>query len=123
MTFAAFMEAALYGPGGYYAERPALGGPGGDYVTSPEIHPAFGALVGRQVGEVWEALGRPDRFDLVEQGPGNGVLCRDLLTWAQHEAPSFAPTIRYVLVEPSAPLRAAQQATLAAADLSDARVS
>jgi SAM-dependent MidA family methyltransferase len=123
MTFAAFMEAALYGPGGYYAERPALGGPGGDYVTSPEIHPAFGALVGRQVAEVWEALGQPDRFELVEQGPGTGALCRDLLTWAKHEAPSFAPTIRYVLVEPSAPLRAAQRATLAEADLLDARLS
>jgi SAM-dependent MidA family methyltransferase len=123
ITFAQFMEAALYGPGGYYAERPALGGPGRDYFTAPELHPAFGALLGRQVAEVWVALGRPSRFDLVEHGPGSGALCRDLLTWAEHEAPGFAAAIRYLLVERSAPLRAAQRATLEGAGLLDARVS
>jgi SAM-dependent MidA family methyltransferase len=123
ITFAQFMEAALYGPGGYYAERPALGGPGHDYFTAPELHPAFGALLGRQVAEVWVALGRPSRFDLVEHGPGSGALCRDLLTWAEHEAPGFAAAIRYLLVERSAPLRAAQRATLEGAGLLDARVS
>jgi SAM-dependent MidA family methyltransferase len=123
ITVAQFMEAALYGPGGYYAERPALGGPGHDYFTAPELHPAFGALLGRQVAEVWVALGRPSRFDLVEHGPGSGALCRDLLTWAEHEAPGFAAAIRYLLVERSAPLRAAQRATLEGAGLLDARVS
>jgi SAM-dependent MidA family methyltransferase len=122
ITFAQFMEAALYGPGGYYAERPALGGPGRDYFTAPELHPAFGALLGRQVAEVWVALGRPSRFDLVEHGPGSGALCRDLLTWAEHEAPSFAAAIRYLLVERSAPLRAAQRATLEGAGLLDTRI-
>ncbi len=47
MTFAAFMEAALYGPGGYYAQRPAIGGVGADYFTAPELHPVFGAPISR----------------------------------------------------------------------------
>ena len=68
------MEAALYGPGGYYAERPSLGGASADYFTAPELHPAFGALLGRQVAQVWEALGRPSRFDIVEHGPGLSLI-------------------------------------------------
>lgn len=123
VTFATFMAAALYGPGGYYADRPALGGAGADFFTSPELHSAFGALVGRQVAEVWQAFGRPARFDLVEHGPGSGALCRDLLAWAEHEAPPFAEAVRYVLVETSAPPRATQRATLASAGLLDARVA
>lgn len=116
------MEAALYGPGGYYTEHPALGGPGGDYFTSPELHPVFGALLGRQVAEVWEALDRPESFDLVEAGPGSGALCRDLLGWARYEAPDFAAAIRYVLVESSEPLRRQQRKLLEAAGLLDGRV-
>ena len=122
MTFAAFMEAALYGPGGYYAQRPAIGGAGADYFTAPELHPVFGALLGRQVAEVWDALGRRPGFDVVEHGPGTGALCRDLLTWAAHEEPDFARAIRYRLVERSAPLRERQRETLAAAGLLDSRV-
>ena len=45
LTFAAFMAEALYGPEGYYARRPRLGGTGADFFTSPELHPAFGALL------------------------------------------------------------------------------
>lgn len=123
MTFAQFMEEALYGPDGYYARRPRLGGAGGDYFTAPELHPAFGALLGRQVAEVWDALGRRARFDLVEHGPGSGALCRDLLIWARHEAPDLAHAVRYVLVERSDLLRAAQRATLAAHGLLDARIT
>ncbi|MBA2446904.1 MAG: SAM-dependent methyltransferase [Chloroflexi bacterium] len=116
------MEAALYGPGGYYAERPSLGGAGADYFTAPELHPAFGALLGRQVAQVWEALGRPSRFDVVEHGPGSGALCRDLRLWAAHDAPDFAAAARYTLVERSTPLQETQRATLAGAGLLDGRV-
>ena len=117
LTFADFMAEALYGPDGYYTRRPRLGGPGADFFTSPELHPAFGALLGRFAHAVWEALGQPAHFDLVEHGPGSGALCRDLLTWAHQAAPAFAASIHYRLVEPSAPLRDLQRQTLSAADL------
>ena len=58
VTFAEFMEAALYHPRGYYTGA----GPDADYYTSPAAHPAFGALVAVQLSRMWEALGRPACF-------------------------------------------------------------
>src|SRR6184192_4032571 len=122
LTFAAFMAEALYGPDGYYARRPRLGGAEADFFTSPELHPAFGALLGRFAAGVWDALGRPARFDIVEHGPGSGALCRDLLDWVRHDLPEFARTIHYRLIETSEPLRAAQRQTLEAASPLEDRV-
>lgn len=115
ITFHSFMETILYHPQlGYYASRAPMG-PEGDYLTSPEVHPVFGALVGKQVSQLWELLGRPDRFDLVEQGAGTGRLARDILRWASRRAPAFAGAVRYRIVEISASLRRRQEETLAAA--------
>jgi SAM-dependent MidA family methyltransferase len=113
MTFRDFMDAALYHPRhGYYRTRASVIGRGGDFVTSPQVHPIFGALVGRQVAELWEAMDRPPRFDFVEQGAGQGALARDILRWAATAAPEFAAAARYTIVEPAALLRRAQAATL-----------
>jgi SAM-dependent MidA family methyltransferase len=123
LTFAAFMAEALYGPKGYYTLRPRLGGASADYFTAPELHPAFGALLGRLAARVWSALGRPARFDVVEYGPGTGVLCRDLLEWANHEASDFGRALQYRLVETSEALRSVQRRTLFDAGLMDERVT
>ena len=117
------MAEALHGPDGYYTRRPRLGGPDADFFTAPELHPAFGALLGKLAARVWDALGRPEAFDLVEHGPGTGALARDLLTWATHAAPDFRQAIQYRLVETSPPLRAIQRETLSAAGLLDDRVA
>jgi SAM-dependent MidA family methyltransferase len=116
------MAEALHGPEGYYTRRPRLGGADADFFTAPELHPAFGALLGKLALAVWRALGRPDRFGLVEHGPGTGALSRDLLDWARREAPDFAPALRYLLVETSVALRDVQRETLAGAGLLDHRV-
>ena len=123
VTFAAFMDEALYGPGGYYTSRARLGGADADFYTSPELHPAFGASIGRFAARIWAALGRPDHFDVVEGGPGTGALCRDLLTWAESDHPQFAATIGYRLVETSPALREVQRDTLAAAGVPTDRVA
>src|SRR5690606_12362271 len=123
LTFADFMAEALHGPEGYYARRPRLGGADADFFTSPELHPAFGALLGYLAARVWSALGRPETFDVVEHGPGTGALCRDLLDWADRLAPDFGRAIRYRLVEASDFLRAVQRETLAGAGLLDDRVT
>src|SRR5262245_55358372 len=80
ITFRDFMDAALYDPRwGYYPNHPDAISRQGDYVTSPEVHPVFGGLVARQLGELWEAAGRPDHWTIVEQGVGRGILARDVL--------------------------------------------
>lgn len=77
ITFAEFMQHALYGPGGFY-ERPPVGS-GGHFVTSPHVHPVFSRLVGVALEDLWMALGRPIPFQLVEVGAGDGTLARELV--------------------------------------------
>ncbi|MBI2239034.1 MAG: SAM-dependent methyltransferase, partial [Actinobacteria bacterium] len=77
ITFAEFMEHALYGPGGFY-ERPPVG-PSRHFVTSPHVHPVFGSLLAEGVRGLWATLGRPDPFPLVEVGAGDGTLAAQLL--------------------------------------------
>ena len=61
MTFARFMDLALYDPEhGYYASGTRGPGRTGDFLTAPESHPIFGWTVARQLEEVWEAP-RPSR--------------------------------------------------------------
>ncbi|MYA60372.1 MAG: hypothetical protein F4X40_07435 [Chloroflexi bacterium] len=76
ITFARFMEIALYGEHGYYSNSAK---PGSDYATSPQMHPAFGTLIAGWLFKAWEALGEPEVFDVVEIGAGDGGLARDIL--------------------------------------------
>jgi len=110
ISFHDFMAMALYEPHlGYYSSGRDTIGRSGDYLTSPEVSPIFGGMVGRQLREMWEALGQPGRFKVVEAGAGNGTLCRDCLTWTRRAAPGLAAAISYVIVEPIARLKARQQ--------------
>ncbi len=105
--FDEFMAAALYGPGGYYATGAPRTGKRGDFFTSVSVGPVFGRLLAAQFAEMWDALGRPDDFTLVEQGAADGQLMADVLAaW-----PSAPP--RAIIVEPLPSLRDLQQQTLA----------
>jgi len=115
ITFREFMDAALYDPRfGYYSTHAEAMTRGGDYVTSPEVHPIFGTLVAKQLVEIWRALGRPARFDVVELGGGRGLLARDIIARSARE-PAFAAALRYGIVERSRLLVERQRATLAEA--------
>jgi len=114
MPFRDFMEAALYHPQhGYYRSRREKMGREGDYLTSPEVSPVFGVLVGRQLRETWQAMGTPQRFDVVEAGAGTGLLCHDIVRWARGHAPDFRDALTYTIVEVSDALEQRQQDVLA----------
>ena len=102
ITFAEFMEVALYHPGGYYASRGPIGA-GGDYFTSPAAHPAFGALVCVQLRTMWQTLGQPDPFWVIEAGAGDGVLAADIVQYAGQQFPQFSEAIRYTAVDRTFP--------------------
>ena len=105
ITFADYMDAALYGPGGYYtravadADAAANAGPLADYYTAPQVHPAFGALLAILLFRCWTLLGRPRPFAVIEPGAGDGLLCRDILTAAAALPDGFAAAIRYTLCD------------------------
>jgi SAM-dependent MidA family methyltransferase len=69
-------------------------------------------LVGRQIHELWQAMGSPPGFQVVEQGAGRGILARDITRWAVDAAPGFAAAMQYTIVEPRPRLRDAQRETL-----------
>lgn len=100
VPFRRFMERALYDPiHGYYAAGRAAIGRAGDFITSVSVGPLFGRLLAVQFQEMWERLGRPARFDLVEQGGAGGEFAGDVLQ-AADAWPAFAAALHYRLVEP-----------------------
>jgi len=108
MPFRRFMELALYDPScGYYASGRATIGRKGDFMTSVSVGPLFGRLLSTQFEEMWERLGRPARFDVVEQGANNGDFAHDVLSTSS-AAPEFNAALHYQIVEPF-PVNAARQ--------------
>lgn len=111
VSFARFMEAALYDPAeGYYASGRAAIGKAGDFFTNVSIGPVYGEILAGQFVEMWEALERPEDFVLVEQGASDGQLARDIL-----EALAGTPLagVPLMIVEPSEVLRERQRQKLA----------
>jgi SAM-dependent MidA family methyltransferase len=103
LPFRDYMEIALYEPGlGYYNSPQHKIGKRGDFYTSPYISSAFGAMVARQIEELWQDV--PGNFTIVEYGAGVGLLCHDILQYLKTNKPLFK-YLRYVIIEKSPVLR------------------
>jgi SAM-dependent MidA family methyltransferase len=103
ISFARYMELALYAPGlGYYAAGAHKFGESGDFITAPELSSLFGRTLARQVGEIM-AHSAPH---ILELGAGSGKLAADML--AELEQLGSLPD-SYAILEVSADLRARQQ--------------
>ncbi|HEX7495407.1 MAG TPA: SAM-dependent methyltransferase [Candidatus Limnocylindrales bacterium] len=101
ITFARFMERALYEPRlGYYRQRADRPTDAGDFLTAPETHPIFGRTIARRIEEMWVDLGRPSPFGLIEHGAGSGTLGLSVLDgFRRHGADDLLRSIRYEPVE------------------------
>jgi SAM-dependent MidA family methyltransferase len=109
VTFEWFMEQALYHPEfGYYSSGRCAIGRRGDYFTNVSVGPLFGRLLAAQFVEMWESLGRPGNFVIVEQGAHHGDFARDVLGAVRERAPDFFSTLRYWIIEPFPILRERQ---------------
>lgn len=101
ITFARFMELALYHPEhGYYASGKVRIGKEGDFYTSPSVHPAFGETISKFISRAWEIMSVPD-FTIVEMGAGKGFLALDILDSLKKNNPEFYERLRYLIVESS----------------------
>ena len=106
IPFSRYMELCLYEPDmGYYSRSREQFGKSGDFYTSSDVHAVFGRLLAQQFEEMWRALDSPTRIDLIELGPGRGLLAADVLDWSAKQFPEFAQALRYALVEQSEQLR------------------
>jgi len=100
MTFARFMELALYEPErGYYRTTQVRAGRAGDFLTAPEAHPIFGHAVARVMDEMWRSLDRPDPFTLREFGSGSGTLALAIMSGLRAGASDLLDALRYQPVE------------------------
>lgn len=105
ISFADFMEAALYDPAGGYYSRGAAIGEGGDFVTSPSVSPAFARALARVFALEAGQLEGP--VDFVEVGAGSGVFLEDFARGLRLEDPALFERVRLTAVEVSAAGRAA----------------
>ncbi|ALF52740.1 hypothetical protein ACX27_07540 [Nostoc piscinale CENA21] len=114
ITFAEYMDMALYHPEhGYYASKAVnIGFKGGDFFTSVSLGVDFGELLAEQFVQMWEILGQPRPYSLVEMGAGQGLLALHILNYYQRHYPDFLPALEYVIVEKSPELQQEQQQRL-----------
>ena len=120
ITFARFMELALYHPRwGYYLGEERRPGRPGDFLTAPETHPFFGITLARQIAECWQRLGRPHPFIVREYGAGIGALAWDIVAGLAVEAPACRAALEYRLIEMNPHRREQALSAFAAGGLGD----
>jgi SAM-dependent MidA family methyltransferase len=87
IPFRRFMEVALYHPRHGYYRRPKGNsrrdpfGKAGDFFTAQQIQPVFGQLIAALIRRVFQDMGSPSDFTIVELGPGRGEMAPALAEW------------------------------------------
>ena len=104
ISFHDFMEMSLYYPElGYYTSAKDKIGEKGDFYTSSNLTAAFGAMIGRQLEEMWKLLEQKP-FTIVEYGAGTGSLCHDILDYLKNNEKLFEK-LQYCIIEKSPAMR------------------
>ncbi|HSG05491.1 MAG TPA: SAM-dependent methyltransferase [Nitrospiria bacterium] len=120
VTFARFMESALYDPEfGYYTAHADRIGLGGDFYTSPDVSPLFGRLLAKQLLQMSGAFPNGEIFTILELGAGKGLLCRDILEGLKKTGPDSLGRFRYLVLERSPVMIENQKKVLAASGLEE----
>ncbi len=103
-----FINIALYDKKfGYYMKHNPFGKKG-DFITSPLISNLFGEMLAVWCVAFWEHIGKPNKILLVELGPGDGTLCKNLLkTFKQFK--DFYNSLEINLLEISYKLKTIQK--------------
>jgi SAM-dependent MidA family methyltransferase len=115
ITFAEYMELVLCAPQlGYYARSSQRIGSQGDFFTSPHLGADYGELLAMQVTQMWQLLGQPQPFTVVEMGAGQGLLALDMLRYWQQHQPELLASLDYIIIETATAMLASQQRLLAA---------
>jgi SAM-dependent MidA family methyltransferase len=101
VPFPWFMEQALYHPEfGYYTSARRRIGREGDFYTNVSVSRLYGQLLATQLIDMWQLLGLPRQFTIVEEGAEDGQLALDILSAINEESREAATEIRYTIIEP-----------------------
>lgn len=116
ITFCDWMKAALYDPNdGYYCgDKRSKWGREGDYRTSPERSPLFAATFACYFAKLYEELGRPTRWTILEVGAGAGHFAEGVLKTLQHSFPQVFAATSYLIDEVSSHSRSLAEQRLKA---------
>ena len=107
-----FFESVLYDTKhGYYSSKQPFGVKG-DFITSPTISNLFSEMIALWIISTWELFGKPNNFNIVELGPGDGSLTQVLLKTFKI-FPEFNSIKRIYLYEESTYLKKLQKHNIA----------
>ncbi|MBI3854009.1 MAG: SAM-dependent methyltransferase [Verrucomicrobia bacterium] len=109
ISFARFMELALYCPVyGYYEREEDTIGRAGDFYTNVSVGSLYGELLAFQFARWLSETAHENRqsaksrpVQLVEAGAHDGQLAADILTWLQKHQPEGFGNVEYWIIEPS----------------------
>jgi cyclopropane-fatty-acyl-phospholipid synthase len=106
-----FISNALYDKNyGYYSKKIPFG-QDGDFITSPGITSLFSESIALWVISLWLNAGKPKIFNIVELGPGNGQMCKTLISVFK-KFPTFFNSVNIFLYERSKTLEKLQRNNL-----------
>lgn len=112
ISFARFMELALYHPAhGYYERHTRQTGREGDFMTSVSVGSLYGELLGSEFAHRFSRLDAAEPV-LIEAGAHDGQLARDILAYLEEYQEEAFRRATYVIIEPSASRVRAQTQTL-----------
>jgi SAM-dependent MidA family methyltransferase len=114
ISFARFMELALYCPNsGFYEQEADSVGKRGHYFTSVSVGSLFGELLAFRFSQWLDGLeSEGSKIQIVEAGAHDAKLARDVLNWFQTFKPAQFEKLQYWILEPSERRRKWQENTL-----------
>ena len=108
ITLDSYLEKVLYDKKfGYYQKKNPFGLKG-DFITAPNISNIFSEIVSIWFVSFWENLGRPNKINFVELGPGNGDFCLTLIRTLKNFPEVFSAS-EIILYEKSEKLKKVQK--------------
>lgn len=109
ISFAEVMRLALYMPDvGYYAGQPRRIGRKGDFYTAVSVGALYGRLLASAVVRVWQDLGEPEAFTIIEQGAHDGQLLEDVHQGLLDLGSPLGDLAHFLIIEPQELYRRSQ---------------
>jgi len=106
-----FIEHALYHKQFGYYEKKNIFGRYGDFTTAPIVSSIFSEMLSIWIVSFWIHIGKPKEINVVELGPGLGIMAKDILKIISNME-TFDAKLNFILFEKSERLKKKQAENL-----------